>query len=58
MYFASLSDLLMMDGHGIYVWSVYGIAAAIIAALAISPLLKRRRFVREEVHRLRREGKT
>jgi heme exporter protein D len=58
MYFASLSDLLIMDGHGVYVWCVYGVATGIIAALAISPLLKRRRFVREEAQRLRREGKT
>ena len=57
MYFDSLSDLLTMNGHGAYVWAVYGVATFIIAGLAISPLARRRRFVREEMQRLRREGK-
>ncbi len=57
MYFSSLSDLFYMDGHGAYVWAVYAVAAVIIALLAISPLYRRRRFVREETQRLRREGK-
>ena len=29
--FISLQDFLLMDGHGIYVWSVYLIALTIIA---------------------------
>ncbi len=57
MYFDGLPELLAMDGHGVYVWSVYGVATIIIAALALSPLVKRRRFVREETQRLRREGR-
>lgn len=57
MYFDGLSELMAMDGHGVYVWGVYGVASVIIAALAISPLVKRRRFVREETQRLRREAK-
>ncbi len=57
MYFSSLNELFYMDGHGVYVWTVYAVAVSIIAALALSPLLRRRRFVREEAQRLRREGK-
>lgn len=57
MYFTSLNELFYMGGHGVYVWSVYAVAVCIIAALAISPLLRKRRFVRDETQRLRREGK-
>ncbi len=57
MYFSSLNELFYMDGHGVYVWAVYAVAISIIAALAITPLVRRRRFVREETQRLRREGK-
>jgi heme exporter protein D len=57
MYFASLNELFYMDGHGVYVWAVYAVAVSIIGVLAVSPLLRRRRFVRDEVQRLRREGK-
>jgi heme exporter protein CcmD len=37
------------------VWSVYGVAALIIGGLSVAPVLKRRRFIREESQRLRRE---
>ena len=43
-----------MDGHGLYVWSVYGVAALILGALAVGPVLARRRFIRDEAQRLRR----
>ena len=55
MYFSSLADLIYMDGHGLYVWSVYGVAALILGALIVAPLLARRRFIRDEAQRLRRE---
>ena len=55
MYFHSLHDLIYMNGLGGYVWSVYGVALVIIGYLAIAPLVARRRFLREQVRRLRRE---
>lgn len=55
MYFHSFSDALHMDGHGVYVWSVYLVAALILGSLVVAPVLKRRRFLREEGQRLRRE---
>lgn len=54
MYFSSLTDLIYMDGHGLYVWSVYGVAALILGVLALAPVLSRRRFIRDEAQRLRR----
>ena len=36
LQFSSLSDALMMDGHGIYVWVVYLVAALILIAFSIA----------------------
>ncbi len=30
--FNDLNEILVMDGHGVYVWSVYSIAISIIVA--------------------------
>jgi heme exporter protein D len=40
MYFASLADLIAMNGHGIYVWSAYAIGYAVLAALIMQPLAR------------------
>ncbi|WP_034837516.1 heme exporter protein CcmD [Endozoicomonas numazuensis] len=45
MYFDSLASLIHMDGHGIYVWSTYGIGLLIIAYNIVSPLRARKRIV-------------
>lgn len=37
----SISHLLHMDGHGVYVWTVYGVAV-LLAAAEIFGLRKRR----------------
>lgn len=36
MHFASLAELLHMEGHGAFVWSAYAIVFVVIAALAMS----------------------
>ncbi|MET4694524.1 heme exporter protein CcmD [Endozoicomonas lisbonensis] len=46
MYFDSFSSLVHMDGHGIYVWSTYGIGMAVIAYNVIAPLLSRKKLLR------------
>lgn len=55
MYFDSLSAALTMDGHGAFVWSAYAITFAVLIALIVFPLLRQRRFFREQGDRLRRE---
>jgi len=35
LQFSSLSDALMMDGHGIYVWIVYLVAVLILIAFSV-----------------------
>jgi heme exporter protein D len=55
MYFTSLTELFYMGGHGVYVWSVYVVAVIILAILVVTPYLDKRRFLREEAQRIRRE---
>lgn len=44
MYFENFSSLMHMDGHGLYVWSTYGIGLAVIAYNVVAPLLAGKRI--------------
>ena len=57
MYFESWSGFLAMEGHGLYVWSAYGVAMAVIAYNLAAPLLAKRR-VMAQVRRQERRGRT
>lgn len=58
MYFFSFSDFIHMGGHGLYVWSSYGIAMLVVLWNVAMPLLKRgtvlaslrQRLIRERSH--------
>lgn len=54
-YFDSLSALWTMDGHGPYVWSVYLIVVAVLAALAIQPIVRRRQLLQKFREQLQRQ---
>ncbi len=43
--FDSMADFLAMSGHGVYVWTAYGITVLVLVVLAFRPLLKQRRFL-------------
>ena len=45
MQFDSLSALLHMDGHGVYVWSIVIVSALVIVGLLLIPALSSRRFL-------------
>lgn len=47
MYFDSLTHLLHMDGHGIYVWGAYAIGLVVVFYNIIVPILQRRRIFRQ-----------
>lgn len=47
MYFDSLTAVLNMDGHGVYVWLAYGVTLAVIAAILVAPLRRRNRLLRQ-----------
>lgn len=55
MQFDSFSAFITMGGHGVYVWSVYGITLVILMFLAINPLMKNKRFMVEQSMKLRRD---
>jgi heme exporter protein D len=55
MYFDSLEALIHMDGHGLFVWSAYAVAALVIVWLLVAPLRRRRRLL-AEIAAARRRG--
>lgn len=56
MYFATLQDVIHMNGHGAFVWAAYAISFTVLVALVLAPLGRTRRFLRDESRRLRRDG--
>ncbi|PTU73312.1 heme exporter protein CcmD [Pseudomonas mangrovi] len=55
MYFESFAEFVAMGKHGAYVWSAYGITLAVLALNVVLPILARRRYLKDEARRLRRE---
>ena len=55
MPFESLDEFLSMGGHALYVWTAYGITFVVIGFLAVWPVSRGRRFLRQEAMRQRRE---
>ena len=43
--FGSLTDFIAMSGHGVFVWSAYGITLFVLIGLAIRPMLRKRKFL-------------
>ncbi|MFP5383512.1 MAG: heme exporter protein CcmD [Gammaproteobacteria bacterium] len=56
MEFASLADVLHMDGHGFYVWLSYGVTVLALVTLVVIPLMARRRLLRDIAGRTRRDA--
>ncbi len=54
MYFDSLQAALHMGGHGFFVWTAYAVTVVTIAAILITPVLRRRRFLRQLTGQLKR----
>ena len=47
MYFDNFNAALAMGGHGFYVWLAYAVTLAVIAAVLIAPLRRRKRLLRQ-----------
>lgn len=47
MQFDSLAALWQMGGHGLYVWSAYGISLLVLLVNALLPGRRRSAFLRE-----------
>jgi len=45
VYFQDIASVLHMDGHGIYVWSTYGIGLLIVAYNVLAPLRHKKQVI-------------
>lgn len=50
--FEAVTEWLDMGGHGVYVWSAYGLSFAALAGLGIWPLMS----LRARIRRLKERG--
>lgn len=57
MEFNSFAEFIAMGKHGFYVWLSYGLTAIVIVWNVVQPQLQRRRLLKEQAQRLRREKK-
>lgn len=55
MQFESLQAFIAMGGHGVFVWSVYGITVLVLSLLLLAPLRKNRRFFLQQMMLLKRQ---
>lgn len=55
MYFENFTALLMMDGHGPYVWAAYALTTVVLVGLVVSPLLRKRQVLAQLRKVLQRE---
>lgn len=55
MFFESFADFLAMGRHGFYVWLCYGIALLLFVLNAVQPILQKKKIIKEQARRLRRE---
>ena len=56
MQWNSVGEFFAMGGYAFYVWTSYGLAAVILIANLLAPMLTARRQRRELISKLRREG--
>ncbi|KGE03411.1 heme exporter protein CcmD [Pseudohaliea rubra] len=57
MYFDSFKAMLVMDGHGAYVWAAYGLTLLVLSLVLAAPGRRRRRLLRELRGELRRQAR-
>jgi len=43
----SWREFIRMGGYGVYVWSAYGTAAAVLIGNLVTPILRRREVIRK-----------
>lgn len=55
MSFDSFADFLAMGGHAFFVWWAYLVTLVVLGFVLAWPLWRRRRFLREQRGRLRRQ---
>jgi len=56
MYFDNFHALLLMDGHGVYVWTAYLVTVLVIVAMLAVPARRRRRLLLQLAAEQKRAG--
>ncbi len=57
MFFDIFTSFLEMGGHGQYVWLSYGLTALIVLVNFVSPMMTRKKVIKDIQRQLRREQK-
>lgn len=57
LQFHSVSEFIAMGNHGFYVWLAYGLTLVILGWNLLQPIFERKRLMKEQAQRLRREKK-
>ena len=57
MFFDSFAEFINMGGHGMFVWLSYGVAGLVVTHNFISPLLTRKKVIKDIERQMRREQK-
>ena len=55
MYFETFADFLAMGKHGVYVWTSYGVFAAVFVYNIASSVLRKRKAMDDIKRQIRRE---
>ena len=56
MFFQSLTELWVMDGHGVYVWTCYAVTFAVLIGLVVYPVRKKKSLMKGIKQRLAHEA--
>jgi len=54
MYFDSIEALLIMDGHGAFVWAAYLVTLVVVATILIAPGRRQKKFLQQLAGELKR----
>ena len=55
MYFDNLSQALHMDGHGVYVWTVFAVSMLVVAGMLFLPRQREKSVLKEVAGEARRK---
>jgi heme exporter protein D len=45
VYFGNVADALLMEGHGVFVWSAYLFTALVLTIILLGPRIKERKIL-------------
>ena len=55
MYFDTFSQAMHMDGHGVYVWTVFAVSLLVVAGMLLLPRRREKSVLKEVAGDMRRK---